>query len=115
MRKLNTRDVFALCRVIKASGMRAELKKLVMKLATREGEDITESVGIDTMLVIMEALAEKGSEAAIYEMLAQPFEMTAEDVAEMELPVMAEHLKQLGEMNDLKGFFNYVSGILGKN
>ena len=69
---------------------------------------------MDTILALLEALAEKKSEAAIYQLLAGPFEKTAEEVEKMELPELFENLRTLSESNDLKVFFSYVSGIVGK-
>ena len=65
MRKLNTSDVFAFARIVKASGMREELKKILKDVAASEEKDL-EDVGMDTILAILEALSEKQSEAAIY-------------------------------------------------
>ena len=91
MRKLNTSDVFAFARIVKASGMREELKKILKDVAASEEMDL-EDVGMDTILAILEALSEKQSEAAIYKLLAGPFETTAEEVEKMELPELAEKL-----------------------
>ena len=113
MRKLNTSDVFAFARIVKASGMREELKKILKDMAASEDQNL-EDVGIDTILALLEALSEKQSETAIYKMLAGPFEKTAEEVEKMELPELFENLRTLSEENDLKTFFNYVSGIVGK-
>ena len=113
MRKLNTSDVFAFARIVKASGMREELKKILKDVAASEDQNL-EDVGIDTILALLEALSEKQSETAIYKMLAGPFEKAAEEVEKMELPELFENLRTLSEENDLKILFNYVSGIVGK-
>ena len=113
MRKLNTSDVFAFARIVKASGMREELKTIIRDISGRENWDV-EEIGMDSVLAILEALAEKRSEAAICEMLAGPFEMSAEDVRTLELPQLAECIRQLISENDLKSFFSFVSGIAGK-
>ena len=113
MRKLNTSDVFAFARIVKASGMREELKKIIKDMAGQEEFDI-EEIGLDTILALMEALAEKKSEKAIYEMLAGPLEMPAEEIEKMELPDLLKNLRALSTENDLKSFFSYVSGIAGK-
>ena len=113
MRKLNTSDVFALARVVRASGIRDELRPLIKRAA--ESDAPVEDVGIDGLLTVMETLAEHKAERAIYEVLAGPFEMSADDVAAMPLDILALQLKTLAEENQLKRFFGYVSGILGKN
>lgn len=113
MRKLNTSDVFAFARIIKASGMREELKAIIRDISSKENWDV-EEIGMDSVLAIMEALAEKKSEAAICEMLAGPLEMSAEEVQTLELPELAECIRQLISENDLKSFFSFVSGIVTK-
>jgi len=113
MRKLNTSDVFALARVVRVSGLRAELQELIKNAANRNAR--VEDVGIGGFLTIMEALAEKKSESAIYEVLAGPLELEPGQVASMPLDEMVQKLKQLEEENDLKSFFRWLSGILGKN
>lgn len=113
MRKLNTSDVFAMARVVRASGMREELRALI-KRAAESGAKV-EDVGIDGFLTILEALAEKKAESAIYEALSGPFEVTAQEVSVMQLDELTEKLTQLAEENDLNRFFKWLSGILGKN
>ena len=114
MRKLKTTDVFACARVIGASGIRAELTSAVQKLANQDNVDI-EKVGISTMLMIMEALAEKKSEQLIYEALGPIMEMEPEAVGEMPPSEFFAALKQIAIENDLESFFGSVSSILGKS
>lgn len=113
MRKLNTADVFAAARVIRASGMKAELQALVKRAA--ESDSPVEDVGIEGFLTIMEALAEKKSEQAIYELMSGPLEMTPQAVAELPLDQLAEMLQEMAKEMDLKRFFSYVSGMIGKS
>ena len=120
MRKLNTADVFAMARIVRASGVREELRNLIQRVSGDSnsgedgGEDSMASIGIEGFLVIMEALAERKSEHAIYETLAGPFEMTADEVAMLELDSLESKLAQLAAENNLKRFFDLVSRILGK-
>lgn len=122
MRKLNTADVFAVARVIRASGMRDQLLPIIQKAAeeTKAAEDkkamdaILSRIGINGFLTVLEALAERKSEAAIYEVLSGPMECSAEDVENMPLESLIPKLRQIIEENQLKDFFVYVSGILGK-
>lgn len=114
MRQLKTSDVFAFCRVVKASGMREELTALTKKLATRDNLDV-EAVGYEGVLVIIEALTEKKSEKVLYEALAPVMEVSPDDVGNMAPSDFFEALKQIAEDNDLKSFFKSLSGILGKN
>jgi hypothetical protein len=113
MRKLNTSDVFAMARIVRASGVRNELRPLIK--AAAQSERPVEDVGIDGFLCILEALAEQKAENAIYAALSGPFEMTPNEVETLPLDQLVEQLKALVAENDLKHFFDCVSRILGKN
>lgn len=121
MRKLNTADVFAAARVIRASGMRDHLIPLIQRAAAEveglQGEEkksVLSKIGINGVLTVLEAMAEKKSEDAIYEVLSGPFECLPADVQAMPLDELTDKLRQVAEENHLKDFFGYVSGILGK-
>lgn len=114
MRALKTSDVFAFARVIKASGMREELSALTKKIAATENFDV-ESVGYESILVIIEALAERKSEKVLYEALAPVLEVAPNDIGDLAPSDFLEALKQIAEQNDLRSFFKSLSAILGKN
>lgn len=110
MRKLRTSDLFSFARVIKASGIREELIQYIQKISK---EDDTEKIGINTILMLIEALADKKAEKAIYEALGPVFEV--ESVEDMPPAELFNALKQLAEENDLINFMGSVFGTLGKN
>lgn len=112
MRKLKTADVFAFARVIRASGVREDLTAFIHRLAI-EGNPDREKVGIDTILMIVEALVDRKSEAAIYEALAPIMELTPKEVEDMPPSDLFSALKQIATENDLESFFDSVSRILG--
>lgn len=122
MRKLNTADVFAAARVIRASGMRDQLLPIIRQAVeeANKAEDkktrdaILSKIGINGFLTVLEAMAERKAEAAIYVALAGPMECSAEEVEKMPLDDLLQKLRQIAEDNRLKDFFGYVSGILGK-
>jgi hypothetical protein len=114
MRKLKTIDVFAFARVLGSSGIREDVTAFIQKLAL-QGETDTERIGIETVLMIMEALAAKKCESAIYEALGPIFEMDPKQVGELPPAEFFAGLKEIAEENDLKSFFGSVSSLLGKN
>lgn len=137
MRKLNTSDVFAFCRIVKATDAREQLRVIVAsaakqkeayKAAKAEAEaaraagkkakdpaqvDVTQ-VGVDGVLAIIEAAVEPRAEALVYRFLAGPLECSPDDVAAMPLDELVPVLRELARENNLTTFFNSVSGILGK-
>ena len=112
MRKLQTTDIFAMARIIRASGVRDELRVIIQNVAERGLS--AAAVGIDGFLVILEAAAEKRTENAIYEALSGPFEVEAAAIATMDLDELADRFNQLVRENNLQRFFDLVSRILGK-
>lgn len=115
MRKLITSDVFAIARIVKASGMRENLTTFVKKLVAQDVPLDLETVGYESILVVIEALAERKAETAIYEAIASVMETTPDAVKNLPPAEFFAALKQIGEENDVKSFFGYVSGILTKS
>ena len=63
---------------------------------------------------LMEMMAEKKAERAVYEVLSGPLEISADEVAALDILDFAQKVEQIAKENDLKAFFGYVSGILGR-
>ena len=118
MRKLNTADVFAFCRLIKATEAREQLRGIVAAAAKKKeaGEtvDVT-GVGVDGILSIMESAVDPKAEVMVYRFLSGPMECTPEDVAALPLTDLIQNLREMAEINCLTVFFDSVSGILGKS
>ena len=114
MRALKTSDIFSFARVIRESNIREELMMLLQKIANQD-EVNTERVGINAILIIVEAMSDKKAEKAIYEALAPVFEKTVDEMKDMPPAELMESLKRLSEENDLKNFFSFVFGTAGKN
>ena len=108
MRKLKTADIPAFCRCIKKLGA----KDLVMSIAQKANtaKDVW-SVGFDALWDLFDLATEQKGEAVIYEFLAGPFEMTAEEVADLDLYVTMENLRQMAAENNLFSFFK-SAGVL---
>ena len=117
MRKLNTADVFAFCRLVKATDAREQLRGIVAAAAKQKDEgvavDVTQ-VGVDGILAIIEAAVEPKGEALVYQFLSGPLECAPDDVKAMPLDELIPALKQVADGNNLTAFFGSVSGILGK-
>lgn len=114
MRKLKTSDIFAFARVIRASGIRSDLTAFVQRISNDKNVD-RERIGIDTILMVVEALVDKKAEAAIYEALAPVMEMTPAALEDMPPAEMFKALKQLAAENDLESFFGSALGTLGRS
>ena len=109
MRKLKTADIPALCRCVKRIGLKEHLRTIAQEANT--AEDVWNQ-GFDIIWTLIDVATEKDGEAAIYEFLAGPFEMTAKEVADLDLDVMMANLRQLAEENNLANFFKTAAGSM---
>lgn len=112
MRKLQTKDLFNLMRIIGKANLKEEIKP-VLKMAA-EGKMSVEDVGIEGFLTIMEILTVRKSEQAIYEVLSGPFEMKAKEIEELGIDKLLKMLGELSKENDLKNFFTILSNMITK-
>lgn len=115
MRRLITADVFAAARAVKQAGLREKLKATMLALSQKEELPDVESVGVDTLLDIVEAFTETGAEKAVYALLARPFEIPPEEVELLPLDALVSNLDALAHDPALPAFFKAVSGMIGKN
>lgn len=113
IRKLRTSDVFAFARVVKASGVRPELVDYARKLGATAD---VKKVGFDVLLLIAEALASKGAEAALYEALAPVCDLPSGELAELP-PQEFFHIFEViaAQEDDLVGFLKSVFNIVGRS
>ena len=112
MRKIITADVFKALRLIQKSGLRDKLTEVVQEIA--RGDMEVEKAGIMGMLAVLEVFSEEKCEHLIYEWLAGPAELEAEEIAQLELSDLAALLKRLSEENNIRYFFTVLCGLLSK-
>lgn len=111
MRNLLTADLFKAVRVIKASGLKEEVKPLLKKAAESEAD--VQNVGIEAIMALIGALAENGVEKQLYEFLSGPFEMEPKEVAQLDIVELCEKIQWLWEEGNLQAFFGQLSGLIG--
>ena len=109
MRKLLTGDLFAAMRIVKASNAKEALKP-VLKQINKDAD--AEDVGIDVIMTLLECASDQKAEKAIYSFLSSPFEMEADDVANLPLNDLLQNMKELAKENDLAGFFSQLSDLI---
>lgn len=109
MRKLCTKDVFSVARIIKHCNAKEELAK-VAELAA-EKKLSAEKAGIDVFMTIVEAAADKEQEKRIYELLADIAEKSADDIQNQSLEATLKDLKQIVAENNIAVFFKNASRL----
>lgn len=109
MRKLKTADIPALSRCLKKLGLKDQFRELALK--SGESSDRWAD-GFELVWNLFDKATETSGELTIYEFLAGPFEMTPEEVADLDLDVLIENLKQLVADNNLGRFFDIAARLM---
>lgn len=102
MRKIKTSDIPVLCRCLKKIGLKEKFKEIAAEANTMT--DVWDR-GFDLVWGLFDAATEQSGEAVIYDFLAGPFEMTPEEVRDLDVDALFRNLKQLAEENNLPVFF----------
>lgn len=109
MRKLKTSDIPGLCRSLKKLGLRDRFKTLAQE--ANNGQEVWDR-GFDLIWDLFDIATENAGEMAIYEFLAGPFEMAAEEVRDLDLDVLIPNLQQLAAENNLAVFFKSAAKLM---
>lgn len=109
MRKLKTSDVPVLCRSLKKLGLKERFRTLAQEADT--AQDVW-SKGFDAIWSLFDAATEEGGEVALYEFLAGPFEMTPEEVRDLDMDILLTNLQQLAAENNLAVFFKSAARLM---
>lgn len=106
MRKLKTSDIPVLCRCVKRLGLKDQIKSVAEQANTVR--DVW-AFGFDFVWNLFDIATEKTGEVCIYEFLAGPFEMTPEEVRDLDMDVLLENLQRLVTENNLAAFFKFAA------
>lgn len=122
MRKLVTKDVFTLGRIVKKAKLKDKLAEITFanQLEEQTEEDKTASkafaeaetkrVGMQMVFSIIEACCEKNVESELYAFLASVFELkSAKEVEELELDKLIANIAELAEKNNLTHFLSLAT------
>lgn len=109
MRKLKTSDIPALCRGLKKLGLKDKIKTIAQQSDTLA--DAWEK-GFDLIWELFDIATESGGEGVIYEFLARPFEITPEEVADLDLDTLMTNCQTLARENNLGAFFKSAAQLM---
>lgn len=109
MRKLKTADIPVFCRCMKRLGVKDQIRELALKSNTVA--DVWD-FGFDFVWNLFDIATEKNGEAELYTFLSGPFEMTPEEVANLDIEVLIANIQQLVEENKLAGFFKSAAALM---
>ena len=109
MRKMNTTDIPALSRTLKKLGLKDQFRELALK---SDGMADVWSNGFDLIWNLFDRATETEGERVLYEFLSGPFEMTPEQVADLDLETLFDMLGRLVEENNLGRFFDIAARLM---
>lgn len=110
MRELKTCDLFGAMRVVKAAGVKDEIKRIALEINEKKEVNQRE-IGAELILSVIEGLSEKKAESLMYEFLAGPLEMDAEQIGEMKITELIEKIKELGKMESPEGWASFFKSL----
>ena len=115
MRKLNNHDVFMAFRVMKKIGIKEELVELAKAIQNTVNVQDQTTIGAKLILSVLANAGDEEAEKAVFEFLAGPMEVSAEEWATMDLEKSREMIVEMIKMNDLEGwraFFTSAVSLL---
>lgn len=98
MRKANTNDMFNIVRLINDLNLKDDIFK------AQKGEEDLEKVGFNIFFQIIAKATTKKAQDMIYKVLAEPYEMTAEEVGLLEIDKQFEYFFSCFNLTTLINF-----------
>ena len=109
MRKLKTSDIPVLCRCAKRLGLKDKVRTIAQEANTLEE---AWSNGFDFIWDLFDTVTEENGERELYEFLSGPFEMTPDEVRDLDFDVLQNNLQQLVRENNLGAFFKFAAASM---
>lgn len=109
MRKLKTKDIPVFCRCVKKLGIKETIQTIAKESDSMK--DIWDK-GFDLIWNLFDTATEQAGEMYIYEFLAGPFEMSPEEVSDLDMDILLENIQQLLSENNLIAFFKFAAASL---
>ena len=106
MRKLKTYDIPIFCRCVKKLGLKEQIKEVAQKANTVK--DVW-TFGFDFVWNLFDIATEQAGESCLYEFLSGPFEMTPEEVRDLDMDILLENIQHMVQNNNLAAFFKFAA------
>lgn len=100
MKKLTVKDIAPAIKLVNAINCTKELKEIITKA------DDAENAGVEIIGLILTKYAENPkAEKKLAEFLSRPFEMSPEEVLDLDIDSFMNGLKEMGGIGSLTNFF----------
>ena len=118
MRALKSRDLFAALRVVKAVGVKEELKQFAVAIADgRVSAETQQEIGVEFMIGLLANCGTEAAEKAFFEFLSGPLEIPSAELSDMDLDVFRDTIFEFVKSMDLeswKSFFHSLAELMKK-
>lgn len=118
MRQLKSTDLFAALRVVKAVGVKDEMKQFAAALSEgRVNAKTQREMGVELMLGLLANCGTEEAEMAFFSFLSGPIEVPVAELRDMDLDVFADKIKSFVASIDLehwKAFFSSLADLMKK-
>ena len=104
MRKLITRDVFTMSRLITKMDVKEELRQI----ATRDEKATTLDLGLDLVLTVLSKISDKSVEKELYVFMADVLERTPEEIENGDPLEIIDSITKDNGVQQWKDFFTKV-------
>lgn len=109
-RKLLTKDVFKLARIIKKAGIKKEMAEFAVKLTGNKEKKNIEEIGLEFILLLIEAASDVEKE--LYDFLGDVSGLSGADIAELPVTELGDIFKEIAAVNNLGSFFTLAFSSL---
>lgn len=109
MRKIITRDVFKLARILKAGNFRDELATIFSEAGS--GGTLTDEQGLDFLFSVVFGLTSETQEKAVYDLLGGILEKDPEAVADETIEALRADITAIAKDNNLSVFFQQAQAL----
>ena len=106
MRKANTNDLFNIARLVNELGLKDDIFE-AQKNAQKSEADAN-AIGYELVFSILSKATTKASQDKIYQVLCEPFEMSAEEVGLLEFDQLIENCKNCFNLTTVLNFIKRV-------
>lgn len=110
MRKLVTKDVFSMARIITKANIKEELRRVV----TDKGQKSNLDMGIDFALAVITGVSDEKTEKEIYKFLASVLECSVEDIENSDPMVLIGRIRNDEGHEQWADFFTNVLRLTQK-
>lgn len=118
MRKLGLKDAWALARIIAKADIKDDIVKFAGEIHSRQnsGEKVNiEEIGLEFFVAILCSVSSEEVEKQFYKLFADIKGVSAEEISTIDFKTLKNDIQKIIEENDLKNFFQSLSGLISKS